>query len=419
MSNKYQNPYDFRSPVMEHKPFFGREKEILSLRNKIQYESSVVYGEHRIGLSSFLIHFMKLTKKWQEFEGYHSVYVDLRKVEQKTNRSLLLLLVEIALGSIPKSQRTKLLGHHFFDHLVLSLKDTKYLFILDEVDVLTEFASPHSTLGLLRRLESHPQLDICFVLGCSNYLDEIESFPHAPDDSFFSFTFPEIRIGALSDSEALSLIEQPSKVVGHDLSSLNGFIKQLAGTHPMFLQMACYHALEKVRLMSNEKKNSLKVLIEHAFIGDAVPIFETFWKSLSPRQQGFLESIETKNACDLELRYDRELSKVLDSGYILSESGNIIFFSKCFRKFVHNKISISHRENPSSQGANIMIENILTDTVTLIKSNGQRFENIKASVQSTKIFIADNTLPIEEGDKIERKLPSINGGAKLYHLAGG
>jgi DNA-dependent RNA polymerase auxiliary subunit epsilon len=48
----------------------------------------------------------------------------------------------------------------------------------------------------------------------------------------------------------------------------------------------------------------------------------------------------------------------------------------------------------------------MNDTVTLLKSNGYKIENIKASVQTNKIFIDDPSLPIEEGDRIIRTLPN-------------
>jgi ElaB/YqjD/DUF883 family membrane-anchored ribosome-binding protein len=48
----------------------------------------------------------------------------------------------------------------------------------------------------------------------------------------------------------------------------------------------------------------------------------------------------------------------------------------------------------------------LRDTVSLIKANGQRYNNIKAFVQPNMIFIADASLPIEEGDKLTRELPN-------------
>lgn len=46
------------------------------------------------------------------------------------------------------------------------------------------------------------------------------------------------------------------------------------------------------------------------------------------------------------------------------------------------------------------------DKVTLVKSNGTIFEDIQANVQRNIIFIHDSTLPIEENDKIFRKLPN-------------
>ena len=49
---------------------------------------------------------------------------------------------------------------------------------------------------------------------------------------------------------------------------------------------------------------------------------------------------------------------------------------------------------------------IMKDTVTLVKRDSRRFENIRASVQRDKIFIDDASIPVEEGDTYERKLPS-------------
>ncbi|MEK3733794.1 hypothetical protein MKX64_15445 [Paenibacillus sp. FSL M8-0334] len=46
----------------------------------------------------------------------------------------------------------------------------------------------------------------------------------------------------------------------------------------------------------------------------------------------------------------------------------------------------------------------MKDRVTLIKQNGEIFENIKAMVDKNKIHIDDSSLPIEEGDRIVRTL---------------
>ncbi len=49
---------------------------------------------------------------------------------------------------------------------------------------------------------------------------------------------------------------------------------------------------------------------------------------------------------------------------------------------------------------------LMTDKVSLIKKNGRRFEDIKASVQQDKIFLFDIKIPVEEGDIFERVLPN-------------
>lgn len=46
------------------------------------------------------------------------------------------------------------------------------------------------------------------------------------------------------------------------------------------------------------------------------------------------------------------------------------------------------------------------DIITIIKPNGEKIENIKANVQSHKIFIHDKTIPLEDGDTIRRILPT-------------
>ena len=55
------------------------------------------------------------------------------------------------------------------------------------------------------------------------------------------------------------------------------------------------------------------------------------------------------------------------------------------------------------------------DVITLLKPNGEVIENIKANVQSRIVFIFDANLPLEENDKIYRKLP--NGLVETYIVA--
>ena len=49
---------------------------------------------------------------------------------------------------------------------------------------------------------------------------------------------------------------------------------------------------------------------------------------------------------------------------------------------------------------------LMKDRVTLVKTTGERIKNIHASVDSGRIFVADGNVPIEDGDILERTIPS-------------
>ncbi|WP_351189330.1 hypothetical protein [Shewanella sp. TB4-MNA-CIBAN-0142] len=54
------------------------------------------------------------------------------------------------------------------------------------------------------------------------------------------------------------------------------------------------------------------------------------------------------------------------------------------------------------------------DTVSLLKKNGEKFEDIKASVQPKQIFIERSDILIEPEDLIQRKMS--NGGVETYQV---
>ncbi|WOA51382.1 hypothetical protein [Dickeya solani] len=60
------------------------------------------------------------------------------------------------------------------------------------------------------------------------------------------------------------------------------------------------------------------------------------------------------------------------------------------------------------------LSSLLKDTVSLLKKNGERVDNIKASVQSKKIFINRSDILIETGDLIQRRMS--NGGEETYEV---
>jgi len=59
-------------------------------------------------------------------------------------------------------------------------------------------------------------------------------------------------------------------------------------------------------------------------------------------------------------------------------------------------------------------DSIMSDTITIIKRDGTKFEQIKASVQKNKIFVQGTKYLIEPRDLIQRKMS--NGGEETYEV---
>lgn len=59
-------------------------------------------------------------------------------------------------------------------------------------------------------------------------------------------------------------------------------------------------------------------------------------------------------------------------------------------------------------------DNLMTDTVSLLKKNGETVDGIKASVQKNKIFIQRSDILVETGDLIQRGMS--NGAEETYKV---
>ena len=70
-----------------------------------------------------------------------------------------------------------------------------------------------------------------------------------------------------------------------------------------------------------------------------------------------------------------------------------------------------HQKREKSMG---MFDEFHTDNISIIKSNGQRYDGLKASVQRDKIYFEDSSILVEPRDLIQRNMS--NGGVETFEV---
>lgn len=77
-------------------------------------------------------------------------------------------------------------------------------------------------------------------------------------------------------------------------------------------------------------------------------------------------------------------------------------------------IQLDLEEYCQARGVAMGFSSLLTDTVSIIKKNGTRFDGVKASVQKDNIFLQRADILVEPEDLVERKMS--NGGTETFEV---
>jgi hypothetical protein len=61
-----------------------------------------------------------------------------------------------------------------------------------------------------------------------------------------------------------------------------------------------------------------------------------------------------------------------------------------------------------------VFDDMMSDRIAVLKADGRRYDNLKSVVERDAIIFDDVTVPLEEGDQIERQVPG--GRTELYEV---
>jgi uncharacterized protein len=286
-----KNPYIHRKMICVSDSFFGRYQELDRIYSLIESAQQVsVVGDRRIGKSSLLycLTLPEIQARYTQYDlsQHIFVYIDLLRCSKYTPEEFLRYLL-LELRKVTQNQfKLTIPGRNFkVEHFSRTIDkvmdlDKKLVFLLDEFDYVSENERfDLDFFNFLRSIANNSALS--FITASTKSLLDLcdKSVISSP---FFNI-FNTLRLGALARDEALEVIRVPSELAGYSIRDDEEFILELAGTHPLLLQLACNLVFEA---RTSSSQGSLdQQAIRAVFDQQVHDHFKYAWEALENEEQ--------------------------------------------------------------------------------------------------------------------------------------
>lgn len=224
---------------------------------------------------------------------------------------------------------------------------------------------------------------------------------------------------------------EPSQVLSSNLTAINAACEESArGKIETFRKQARYDGarfrcpsfqevgqvwLELVQNKSRELISETKrhldamVTISEDQVSEVASQLEGFFRDAAyvDRMALFAESLSRKaSSYGISFDPDRYGAALYDAAY----RAGVLNLLRATREKMSNELQLYFSERGRKMG----FSTLMTDTISVLKRDGSRFDAIKASVQTGQIYIEGSTPLIESGDLIQRKMS--NGGEETFEV---
>jgi len=290
-----QNPFFHRGPIRQREYFFNRQREVsqaLGLLRNLQ--NAALVGPRRIGKTSLLFHLADPAihaGHGLSPDEYVFVYLDGEELTEldagQIRRAMmeeLVAVLEVSGHEVPAFVLPEgPLGYRAFRQAVrqFTQRGLKLIFCFDEFECLG--ANPHLGPGFFSSLRGLAgQFDVAYVTASKTLLQAL-TYAHTETlSSPFFNTFAHLHLGLFSDDDAQGLIEQLAAKAGILFpSELGDFILELAGPHPLLLQIAGFHAFELWQVRGGKWEEGDCDHLRRRFMAEAESHFEYYWRHLT------------------------------------------------------------------------------------------------------------------------------------------
>lgn len=260
------NPYIAGAPVLDDELFFGRQRLMSRVLQSIHNNSLLLYGERRIGKTSFQHH---LKRRLQELDDprykFYPAYVDLQGVPQERFFATVADQIFEELAPLLDGRKPRSAGSDRYDyrhflrdlHDVLAVlrertpgKTAKLTLLIDEVDELNAYDPRVNQRLRSLFMKSFAENLAAVVTGV-----QIKKDWSSEGSPWYNF-FEEIEVQPLSREEAEQLIQRPLRGVFKLEHGAVERILERTGCKPYRIQKLC---MELVNRLHDERRRSITV----------------------------------------------------------------------------------------------------------------------------------------------------------------
>ncbi|MFB0536700.1 MAG: winged helix-turn-helix domain-containing protein [Anaerolineae bacterium] len=347
-----QNPFFHRGPIRQREYFFNRQREVSQVLGLLRnLQNAALVGPRRVGKTSLLFHLADPAihaDHGLSLDEYVFAYLDgeeLTELDADQIRRAMMEELVAALGAgghevpsvvLPEGP----LGYRAFRQAVrqLTQRGLKLIFCFDEFECLG--ANPHLGPGFFSSLRGLAgQFDAAYVTASKTLIQAL-TYAHAETlSSPFFNTFAHLHLGLFLDDDAQGLIEQLAAKAGVPLpSELIHFIVELAGPHPLLLQIAGFHAFELWQVRGEKWEEGDCDHLRRRFLAEAESHLEYYWRHLTDGDRYTLAALPLTQEDEARREAIRRLEQAClirrtDQGYI--------YLSPVFENFVRRQ-SVPH-----------------------------------------------------------------------------
>jgi len=344
-----ENPFFCLAPIDRIERFYNRRSEVrnaLRLLRRLQNVS--VTGPRRIGKTSFLQYISHpdiVREHGADPEHNLFVYVDCQHdlIQGEESQVYQAMLEHIAgsarqagVDTATRPEKGSAAGAAFESMLKeLSRRGVGTILLLDEFEEMAR--NTHLDPGFfsnLRALCGDDDVDVAYVTSsCASLADlclERQSLLSSP---FFNI-FQTIRLGLFAEQDSRYLVEDSLYAADARLPrDLVELVLEVGGGHPLFLQMAGYHAV-RLSITGDGLTEGERDAFLKAVSAEAKKHFEFYWQELEEQQQYILASLPLlwKN-----LGYQETIEYLRDQCLIARRNDEYGYFSPLLEEFVRRQ----------------------------------------------------------------------------------